>query len=235
MDYGKALIDGDVFAYRAAFATQGGSETDARVKIDNLLQNSIEFVCDWLYDSADYEIYLTCSGYQFRHDIAKSHVYKGNRKGKPKPTHLSYIRDYMTSDWKAITSVEQEADDCLAIQATELDYDCTIVSVDKDMLQVPCWHYNPVKGSMVRVEPFEGTKFFYTQILTGDSADNIHGLHKVGPKKAEKILDGTATEEELWEAVVKAYEGDVDRVLENARLLWLRRYEGEIWQPPDRQ
>ena len=65
MDYGKALIDGDVFAYRAAFATQDGSETDARVKIDDLLQNSIEFVCDWLYDSEDYEIYLTCSGYQF--------------------------------------------------------------------------------------------------------------------------------------------------------------------------
>ena len=103
--------------------------------------------------------------------------------------------------------MEQEADDCLAIQATELDYDCTIVSVDKDMLQVPCWHYNPVKGSMVRVQPFEGTKFFYTQILTGDSADNIHGLYQVGPKKADKILDGAATEEELWEAVVKAYEG----------------------------
>ena len=33
MDYGKALIDGDVFAYRAAFATQGGSETDARVAV----------------------------------------------------------------------------------------------------------------------------------------------------------------------------------------------------------
>ena len=43
------------------------------------------------------------------------------------------------------------------------------------------------------------------------------------------------TEEDLWDAVIKAYDGDIDRVVENARLLWLRRYEGEIWQPPDKR
>jgi 5'-3' exonuclease len=75
-------------------------------------------------------------------------------------------------------------------------------------------------------------KFFYTQILTGDRADNIGGLHGVGPVKASKILQGCETENELWDAVVKAYEGDVEHVLENARLLWLRRYEGEIWCQP---
>jgi hypothetical protein len=25
------------------------------------------------------------------------------------------------------------------------------------------------------------------------------------------------------------YEGDEDRVIENGRMLWLRRYEGEVW------
>jgi hypothetical protein len=46
------------------------------------------------------------------------------------------------------------------------------------------------------------------------------------------MLSEAKTEQDLWEACVKAYDGDVDRVIENARLLWLRRTEGEIWQPP---
>ncbi len=33
--------------------------------------------------------------------------------------------------------------------------------------------------------------------------------------------------------VVKAYDGDEGRVLENARLLWLRRYENQMWEPPN--
>lgn len=232
MIYGKALVDGDVFAYRAAFSSEGGTEADARVKIDELLNLSLEKTCGWPFDRADYSIYLTCSGYQFRHDIAKTHIYKGNRKAKEKPQHLSFIREYMMDHWGAILSVEQEADDCLAIEATQLDYDCVIISVDKDMLQVPCHHYNPVKDKLVKVTPAEGIKFFYTQILTGDTADNIIGLYNVGPKKAAKILEGKETEEELWNAVLKSYSGDKDRVIENARLLWLRRKEGELWQPP---
>jgi len=46
------------------------------------------------------------------------------------------------------------------------------------------------------------------------------------------MLKYCKTEQELYEACVDAYGGDVDRVLENARLLWLRRYEGEMWTPP---
>ena len=127
------------------------------------------------------------------------------------------------------------ADDLIAIEATKNNFDCVVVSIDKDMLQIPCWHYNHFKNVLTKVEPFEGNKFFYTQILTGDSADNIHGLSQVGPVKASNILKGLETEQDMWDAVLDAYDGDVDRVLENARLLWLRRYEGEIWQPPDKR
>ena len=68
--------------------------------------------------------------------------------------------------------------------------------------------------------------------MTGDAADNIKGIFKVGPVKADKILEGITEEKDLYEAVVKAYDGDKERVLENARLLWLRREEGQMWQPP---
>jgi 5'-3' exonuclease len=233
MEYGKALVDGDVFAYRAAFATRNDPQEEALDCVDTLLRLGVERVSQLPYEFSNYQVYLTCSGHQFRHDVAKTAVYKGNRKGTEKPQHLQAIRDHMVSMWDAVESVEQEADDCLAIEATQLDYNCTIVSVDKDMMQVPCWHYNPVKDTMVKVTPAEGIKFFYTQILTGDSVDNIIGLHKVGPKTADKMLDGIEEEDDLWDAVLKAYEGDRDRVVENARLLWLRRYEGELWEPPD--
>ena len=70
------------------------------------------------------------------------------------------------------------------------------------------------------------------KIFINHAADNIKGIYRVGPVKAAKILEGCSTEQELYDACVKAYDGDLDRVLENARLLWLRRYEGEMWMPP---
>jgi DNA polymerase-1 len=126
----------------------------------------------------------------------------------------------------------EEADDLIAIEATNLGPDTVIASIDKDFMQVPCRHYNFLKDQWAKVEEFEGLRFFYSQILTGDAVDNIIGLHRVGPKTAEKMLKDCKTEQELYEACVDAYGGDVDRVLENARLLWLRRYVGEMWTPP---
>ncbi len=76
---------------------------------------------------------------------------------------------------------------------------------------------------------------FYKQILTGDAADNIIGLQGIGPVKADKLLNELITEEELYAACVAAYDGDEERVLENARLLWLRRSEGQQWQPPTKE
>jgi 5'-3' exonuclease len=69
-------------------------------------------------------------------------------------------------------------------------------------------------------------------MLTGDAADNIKGLFRVGPVKAAKIIGDTTDELELYNKVLEAYEGDAERVLENAQLLFLRRYEGQIWTPP---
>ena len=73
---------------------------------------------------------------------------------------------------------------------------------------------------------------FYLQILTGDKVDNIIGLAGIGPVKSKKLLVDCNTELEMYEAVLKAYDGDEARVLENARLLWILREEKQVWQPP---
>tara|TARA_Y100000385_G_scaffold283268_1_gene339118 strand:+ start:650 stop:1372 length:723 start_codon:yes stop_codon:yes gene_type:complete len=232
MDMGKVLIDGDIIAYRAAFSTEQMGSQDTKDKVDDLIEYILEHTALLPYEiDIDYTVYLTGKE-NFRYSIAKSYPYKGNRKSVQKPRHLQTARDHMESKYKAVISKGEEADDLIAKEAARLDYKACVASIDKDMLQIPCWHFNIVRGDYLQVEPFGGIKFFYTQILTGDTADNIVGLFRVGPVKAKKILEDAETEEDLWDCVVKAYDGNEDRVLENARLLWLRREEEEIWQPP---
>lgn len=232
-DKGKVLIDGDIIAYRAAFSTQDLFPSDAIKKTDELISFIIEECIGIPFASpSDFQVYLTGAG-NFRYAIAKSHEYKGNRKATEKPIHLSVTRGYLTDNYGAITSSGEEADDLIAKEAAALNYHCVVASIDKDMLQIPCWHYNFGRGEWSKVEPFQGIKFFYSQILTGDRADNIVGLNGIGPVKAERLLSNCETEKSLWDAVVKAYSGDKERVIENARLLWLRRYSGQVWEPPE--
>ena len=231
MDMGKVLIDGDIIAYRAAFSTEKMGSSDTRLKVDDLIQFILDSTVLFPDIGIDYVVYLTGKG-NFRYDIAKSHTYKGNRKDVQKPRHLQTARDHMKVYYQAIISEGEEADDLISKEAARQDYHACVASIDKDMLQIPCWHFNIVRGDYLKVEPYGGIKFFYTQILTGDRADNIVGLFRVGPVTADKILEDAETEEDLWDCVVKAYDGNEERVIENARLLWLRREEGEIWQPP---
>ena len=226
----KVLVDGDILCYRAAFATQDDLPKDAEEKVEILLDFVLEETLDFVTPD-QFEVYLTGPN-NFRFDVAKSYPYKGNRKATPKPTHLRHVREYLVTKFDAIVSDGEEADDLIAIEATRCGPDTIVASIDKDMLQIPCRHYNFNKKEWTTVSPWEGDKFFYTQILTGDAADNIKGLYRVGPVKANKILADCTTVEQLWEACVKAYDGNTERIIENARLLWLRRYEGELWQPP---
>jgi len=224
------LIDGDIFAYRAAFSCEDQDVEDALDKLDDLMQWAI-YSCVLEYDVEDYQVFLTGKG-NFRHEIAVTHEYKGNRKDVEKPQHLTAIRKHMINNWEAIVSKNEEADDLIGIAATEGGEESIVVSIDKDMLQIPCRHYNPNKKKFTVVSEFDGLKFFYTQILTGDNADNIKGLYGVGPKKAEKILADCKTEAEMYEECLHQYGGEEDRVIENARLLWLRRKPEQLWEPP---
>ena len=226
----QVLVDGDPFAYRAAFSCENEILEDALDKVDEILDEALNEVM-WEVNPDEYQIFLTGKG-NFRYDVAITHEYKGNRKFVEKPAHLQPIRKHMIENWSSIVSEGEEADDLLGIWATSYGPDATIISIDKDMLQIPCNHYNPTRRTFTTMTEREGSKFFYTQILTGDKADNIFGLYGIGPKKAEKLLADAHTDEEMYEECLRAYSGDEARVIENARLLWLRRYEGQLWEPP---
>ena len=71
-----------------------------------------------------------------------------------------------------------------------------------------------------------GLRFFYGQLLTGDTVDNIKGCPKVGPVKAVELLQHLETEKDMYQAVASMYHlryGDdwLGPLVENARLLWL--------------
>jgi hypothetical protein len=219
-----ALLDADVIVYRVAFASEDETEEICFARAKELILEIVftELNCD------DYKAYLTGKG-NFRHMVAKTAPYKGNRKDAPRPKHYEALRGYLQR--LGATIVEgQEADDEIAIEATQRDY--WIVSIDKDFDQIPGWHYNFVRKEKYFVTEEEGLRSFYKQILTGDRVDNIIGIKGIGPVKAEKILKDCKTEKEYYDACIKAYDGDEERVKENAVLLWLRRLPNQTWLPP---
>ena len=246
------LCDGDVICYRAACAphrTYNGfscqsdkrppTETEAIATLDALMNELLEGATGKdILQGIPCETFLTGKA-NFRYDYAVTAPYKGNRKDTVKPEHLGACREYMMRKYKAVMSVGEEADDLLAIRATELGPDnACIASTDKDMLQVNCWHWNITKKVLTYVEPFEGLRWFYGQIIEGDRADNIKGVMGIGPKKREVIHSECTTEMDLWVTCIDTFmdtgltsDGAKERVLENGRLAWLRRVPNQIWEP----
>lgn len=144
-----------------------------------------------------------------------------------------------------------------------------IVSGDKDLMIVPGWHLTPSKEMEVKwVEPLghlelrlkpngtvkdlkgSGLKFFYAQMIVGDTIDNYKGLPGKGPKYAYDLLSRCKDERSLYVAVLGAYkakfgygkvilknyrgtkrEGTAfDLMLEAGRLAHMQQFEGDIWR-----
>jgi 5'-3' exonuclease len=246
------LVDGDVVAYRAACSPirnfnpfteeddkRPPTKSEAIAKVDTLMIELLEGSTGKdILQNIPCETFITGKT-NFRHDYAVTAPYKGNRADKEKPEFLEDCRAYLRLKYDATLSVGEEADDLLAIRATELGPDAAcIASIDKDMLQVNCWQWNITKKVLTYVEPFEGLKYFYGQLIEGDRADNIIGVRNIGPKKREKILEDCADEADLLEACTATFvdsgltkEKAIERVVENGRLAWLRRVPEQIWRP----
>jgi len=218
------LIDGDIFCYRVACVC----ETSAQA-----IRGFNGLISDVLLGFADhdYVLYIT-GGNNFRHDVATTAPYKGNRKDTPKPEFLPDVRQHAIEYWGAILVEGEEADDAIAIAASThyLNHDPIMVSIDKDFDQIAGMHYNFVKRDLYFITAETGLKNFYKQILTGDTIDNIIGVDGIGAGAAQDLIGGCRKETDMWDICEDQL--GYDRALENARLLWLRRTEGQMWMPP---
>lgn len=139
----------------------------------------------------------------FRYEVDAA--YKGNRKDTIEPEVKDRIDDlYEYCKDFGIQSDGGEADDYCGIAADLALQDnkrYIVCHIDKDLDCIPGWHYNFRKDTLYYVEPEDGYRFLMMQILTGDATDNIQGLRGVGPKTAEKLINGVPNNL-LWSRVI---------------------------------
>lgn len=222
----KLLIDMDIITYHACFSAEGDTISGVVEKLNSIMES----ILDATEVPCEYQGYLTGKD-NFRHEL--SDIYKAQRP-KEKPIYHKFARQYLIDNWGAIVVDGQEADDAIAIEATRLGFDnVIIVSIDKDFKQLPCMIYNYQKQTWHQSDEWQASVNFYTQILVGDASDNIKGVRGIGPVTAAKLFVDCKTEQDLYQTCLKAYEGKSEEVLKSGRLLWLRREEGQMWEPPN--
>lgn len=131
-----------------------------------------------------------------------------------------------------------EVDDAVGIfnrYYLDRNWDVVIIAIDKDILQLPGTHYNPVKKVWTIVDGLgefakentpkisidangkkitkpgknklraNGDFLLAAQMITGDSTDNIKGLKGRGPMFAHKCLDGSCSVFDMTKRVAGAY------------------------------
>ena len=190
--------------------------------------------------SNDCSLYLTGPG-NFREQLATLRPYKGNRDASHKPKYYREIKDYLVTVWHAEVVSGREADDALGCAQTAAEPDTTvIVSIDKDLDNIPGHHYNWRKKEYYYVDQSTSDRLFWTQVLTGDGTDNIPGVPGTGIKTAEKLI---AKSDGSWLEMAEVALGDYIRVYgevdgfhnfyENASLLWIQREEGKNFDDND--
>ncbi len=175
-----ALIDGDIVAYACAWV--GDDAPDKVAALGAVKQMVLNMREKLALD--DCEIFLSDTQ-NFRKDLAPS--YKAHRKKMKKPRYLNDCMEYLVYQWDAVDAKGLEADDLLGIWMTT-NPEALLCTIDKDLDQITGWHYNWRKSIVYHVTPEEGERFLWTQMLTGDRADNIAGVRGIGPVKAEKLL-----------------------------------------------
>lgn len=223
-----ANIDGDICVYRIGFSNNEEAEHVALVAMDNYIE-------EILYGSgcSEYEIFLTGKN-NFRNALYTG--YKASRKHKPKPVHYNALRNHLITVEGAVVSEGQEADDELGIRQ---DRGSVICSIDKDLLMIPGRHYNFVRREHMEVTELEGRHNFYSQLLTGDSTDDIPGKWNFGPAKANKALEGCTEIEEYNQVILQEYKKEFPHCSEEdvikhitliGQLLWIRQEEGQEWR-----
>lgn len=189
-DYTWCFTDADSIFYRIAATTE--SCTVARSTFDGAIKDIMRKTNSQHGMVAVKEDFQDTNN--FRYKIAED--YKGNRsRGDTDPGFKERLFDLYQYSWDTgcFRSKGCEADDVVCIWAEEAEArgeSWIIAHIDKDIDQYPGDHYNYKKQTIYQTSPAEAHRLLCRQLLTGDSSDNIKGLYRVGPKTADKLLDG---------------------------------------------
>lgn len=200
----KILLDADTAIVISCYGT---TEFDEALSNFISLLESIKKYCN----SSDVIICVK-NELNFRYLIDVN--YKATRRKHHAEREIPFIkevREHLIKEYENVLSVPLfEADDlvyALYRHYSSKGVDTVVSSIDKDVLNsIEGEHYNYKKNIWHQTLRNTALKFKYIQCLSGDSADNIKGLPKVGPKTAEKLLEGCAFNEyDLRKRVVSIY------------------------------
>lgn len=219
------LIDGDIIVYTMAYVTERFDEAETAKRVSKYLMKILADVGS----DGRYLIFLTGSK-NFRYDIFPD--YKKSRKHKPKPRHYRFIRDYLVEKWNAVIVNKIEADDALSItqhyfnrivKDGDVDNTTIICSKDKDLLQIPGYHYKiPINSTIpfeiVKITEEEGWLRLMKQTLMGDKVDDIPGAKGIGDIKSSQLINSVPLFKVMYASMMKYYEINGDA---GPGLFWL--------------
>jgi len=215
------LIDGSSIAFRAFFAlynqldrfvAPNGLHTNAIFAFHTMLSSLMERI-----QPTHVLIAFDAGKTTFRTEMFAE--YKGGRSKTPDEfrEQLPFIKEMIEKlGIRHYELVNYEADDIIGTldkmaEAPDVDFDVTIVTGDKDMIQLTDWNTR-VEISKKGVAEFEEftpeylnekmgltpTQFIDLKALMGDSSDNYPGVTKIGEKTALKLL-------QEWESLDNLY------------------------------
>ena len=187
---------------------------DSRAKFDEQFMA----IVNHLEDKYPIDKVLTFSGSKgnFRKLITKK--YKANRKKQELPPLLDDMHQFVKEQYDSIWGYGVETDDMVARYWKQISDDIgrdevMIVSIDKDYKQFPCLMYNyHYKHQVVLDITEEEAMFnFYSQMIEGDTADNVNYFKGKGKKYAEKHFKDCTTKyqytRKLYELFKQEYKG----------------------------
>src|SRR5271165_149026 len=214
------LIDGSGFIFRAYFARakdpkaerfqrkSDGMATEVVMHFSNMLDKYLRDT-----DADHIAVIFDASGRSFRNEIYDQ--YKANRREMPDDLapQLAHVRQ--AADAFGVCRIEMEgfeADDLIATyarNATEAGAKVTILSSDKDMMQLVSddrvlmrdpMSDRPIGEAEVREKFGVGPdKVIEVQALCGDSTDNVPGVPGIGVKTAAELINTYGDLETLLE------------------------------------
>lgn len=214
------LIDGNNLLFRSYYATAYNG---------NLMKNSKGFPTNALFgftnminkilieENPEYVMVAFDKGKSFRHREYKD--YKAGRIETPNDLLIQFPKAYEILEAlgiKAISIEDYEADDIIGTFAKMADidecYDATIVSSDKDLLQLISHDVNVklLKQKdyiLMNEETFQEIygispiRIIDLKALQGDASDNIPGVKGIGEKTALTLLKEYGTLEEIYDSI----------------------------------
>lgn len=223
----RALVDADIVAFScAAYNNEYGWDAVVR-DIDTMMHGMLQAT-----GSTSYQCFITGDNNK-RYEIDPE--YKANRKDKVPPVWRAEANAYMVTQWGARVSDGNEADDEMGIAQSQAEPLTTVIcSIDKDLKQIAGRHYNWRKDEFDMVDPLDGLRLFYRQLITGDTSDNVRGIRGLGPVKSASYINNVEDEWDMFE-IVRALYNDDERLLRNGKLLWIMKKDNEWWKFPQEE